>query len=46
MTGLGGKSLPLSIESLGLAARGVAGTSMLEVEGKGLAFQGAGMPVP
>ena len=46
MTGLGGKSLPLSIESLGLTARGVAGRSVLEVEGKGLAFQGAGIPVP
>ena len=46
MTGLGGKSLPLSIESLGLAARGVAGRSVLEVDGKGLAFHGAGIPVP
>lgn len=46
MTGFGGTSLPLSIESLGFAGRGVAGMSLLEVEGKGLAFQGAGIPVP
>lgn len=46
MTGFGGKSLPLSIESLGLTARGVADGSVLEVEGRGLAFQGAGIPVP
>ena len=45
MTGFGGTSLPLSIESLGLGGRGVAGKSVLE-EGKGLAFHGAGIPVP
>lgn len=44
MIGLGGKSLPLSMESLGLAARGVDG--MGSADGKGLAFQGAGMPEP
>lgn len=46
MTGFGGKSLPLSIDSLGLTTRGVADRSVLEAEGKGFAFQGAGIPVP